>query len=151
MPNLTKSTFYGPGLGPKIFLIYLKIFLINFFLSFYVFFLLFFVFLGYFGDCSSNITPFLFKIICFLSFSSKSHAESFRNFIKNKFWTRSMRNWTKSRDLVMSGPVQEDPYGPHKGPYGAHMGPKPCRCKRYARPGSHLCPELCSALLWLPR
>ena len=29
-----------------------------------------------------------------------------------------MPNWTKSPDLVMSGPVQEDPYGPHMGPYG---------------------------------
>ena len=35
---------------------------------------------------------------------------------KSKFWTRNVRNWTKSRDLVMSGPVQEDPYGPHMGP-----------------------------------
>ena len=29
---------------------------------------------------------------------------------KNQFWTRNVRNWTKSRDLVMSGPVQEDKY-----------------------------------------
>ena len=45
---------------------------------------------------------------------------------KYHFWTRNVRNWTKSPDLVMSGPVQEDPYGPHMGPYGpiwAHMGP----------------------------
>ena len=37
---------------------------------------------------------------------------------KTQFWIRNVRNWTKSRDLVMSGPVQEDPYGPHKGSYG---------------------------------
>ena len=35
---------------------------------------------------------------------------------KYHFWTRSVPNSTKSPDLVMSGPVQEDPYGPHKGP-----------------------------------
>ena len=29
---------------------------------------------------------------------------------ETQFWTRNMRNWTKSRDLVMSGPVQEDKY-----------------------------------------
>ena len=40
---------------------------------------------------------------------------------KYHFWTRNAPNSTKSPDLVMSGPVQEDPYGPiraHKGPYG---------------------------------
>ena len=37
---------------------------------------------------------------------------------------------TKSPALVISGPVQEDPYGPHKGPYGpirVRMGPNPDR------------------------
>ena len=46
---------------------------------------------------------------------------------KYHFWTRNVRNWTKSPDLVMSGPVQEDPYGPHMGPYApilAHMDPQ---------------------------
>ena len=45
---------------------------------------------------------------------------------KYHFWTRNVLNSTKSSDLVMSGPVQEDPYGPHMGPYGptwAHKGP----------------------------
>ena len=42
---------------------------------------------------------------------------------KYYFWTRNVRNWTKSPDLVMSGPVQEDPYGLHMGPVWAHMGP----------------------------
>ena len=48
---------------------------------------------------------------------------------KYHFWTRNVTNSTKSPDLVMSGPVQEDPYGPiwaHVGPYGpirALMGP----------------------------
>ena len=45
---------------------------------------------------------------------------------KYHFWTRDVPNSTKSPDLVMSGPVQEDPYGPHMGPYGfirAHKGP----------------------------
>ena len=44
---------------------------------------------------------------------------------KNQFWTRNVRNYTKSRDLVMSGTVQEDPYGHHKGPYGPQPGPGP--------------------------
>ena len=49
---------------------------------------------------------------------------------KYHFWTRNVRNWTKSPDLVMSGPVQEDPYGPHMGPYGpirapTRTGPQP--------------------------
>ena len=60
---------------------------------------------------------------------------------KNKFWTRNVRNWSKSlygkftesiRNLPRpSRPVQEGPYGPirahiwaHKGPY---MGPNPDR------------------------
>ena len=29
---------------------------------------------------------------------------------KSQFWIRNMRNLTKSRDLDMSGPVQEDKY-----------------------------------------
>ena len=35
---------------------------------------------------------------------------------KTNSWTRDVRNFTKSRDLVMPGPVQEDPYGPQPGP-----------------------------------
>ena len=42
---------------------------------------------------------------------------------KYRFWTRNVPNWTKSPDLVMSGPVQEDPYGPHMAPYGPMYGP----------------------------
>ena len=30
---------------------------------------------------------------------------------KNQFWTRNVRNWTKSRDLVMSGPAKTCPGG----------------------------------------
>ena len=37
---------------------------------------------------------------------------------KYHFWTRNVSNSTKSPDLVMSGPVQEDPYGPIR----SHMG-----------------------------
>ena len=47
---------------------------------------------------------------------------------KYHFWTRNVPNWTKSPDLVMSGPVQKDPYGPiraHVGPYGPQPGPGP--------------------------
>ena len=29
---------------------------------------------------------------------------------KIKFWSRNVRNWTKTLTLVMSGPVQEDKY-----------------------------------------
>ena len=29
---------------------------------------------------------------------------------KTQFWTQNVRNLTKTRDLVMSGPVQEDKY-----------------------------------------
>ena len=50
---------------------------------------------------------------------------------KYHFWTRDVPNSTKSPDLVMSGPVQEDPYGPMYGPIrahiGAHKGPNPDR------------------------
>ena len=56
---------------------------------------------------------------------------------KYHFWARNVRNWTKSPDLVMSGPVQEDPYGPHMAPYGpmwAHMGP-------YGPIGAHMGPN----------
>ena len=46
---------------------------------------------------------------------------------KYHLWTRNVADWSKSPDLVMSGPVQEDPYGPiraHKGPYDPY-GPQP--------------------------
>ena len=69
---------------------------------------------------------------------------------KYHFWTRNLRNWTKSPDWVMSGPVQEDTYGPHMGPYGpiwvymgpygpirAHMGPYGAHMGPY---GAHMGP-----------
>ena len=71
--------------------------------------------LKYFGDLGSNINFYARKICC-----SASPGKTMQNHLelssKIQFWTRSVRNRTKSRDLVMSGPVQEDPYGPHKGP-----------------------------------
>ena len=48
------------------------------------------------------------------------------NLSKYHFWTRNMQNSTKSRDLVMSGPVQENPYGPQKRPYGPIWTPTCC-------------------------
>ena len=54
---------------------------------------------------------------------------------KYHFWTRNVPNWTKSPDLVMSGPVQEDPYGPHMGPYGPQPGPGPNPDWAPTRPG----------------
>ena len=61
--------------------------------------------------------------------------------LKNKFWTRHVRDWTKSRDLVMSGPVQEDPYGSHKGPTQSDF----CRKKFTNESGQT---EISSILLW---
>ena len=46
----------------------------------FLFFFLFFCIFGIFGQ----ILRFLVKITCFLSFSSKNHAESFINFVKNQ-------------------------------------------------------------------
>ena len=62
---------------------------------------------------------FLLETTWYLSFSKQTIQNHLEISSKTQFWTRNVRNWTKSRDLVMSGPVQEDPYGP----IWALMGP----------------------------
>ena len=51
------------------------------------------------------------KITCFLSFSSKSHAESFTNFVKNLILKPNRIKLDQSRDLDMSGPAKTSPGG----------------------------------------
>ena len=51
------------------------------------------------------------KITWFLSFSGKNDAESLCHFVKTYFWTRNVRNFTKTLTSVMSGPAKTCPGG----------------------------------------
>ena len=58
---------------------------------------------------------------------------------KYHFWTWNVPNWTKSRDLNMSGPAKTCLGGPiraHMGPYGPQPGPGPNPDWAPTRPGN---------------
>ena len=81
--------------------------------------------MGIFGICG-QILRFLIKIMCFLSFSSKNHTESSRNFIKNFVLNPKLPKFEQKSEIGHVRTCQDLSRRTQKGPYGpirAHMGP----------------------------
>ena len=60
--------------------------------------------------------------MCFLSFSSKKHAESFINFVKNQVLDPKRAKFDEKSEIGHVRPCPGGPIWAHKGPIWAHKG-----------------------------